>query len=180
MKRIPPDIIPQGGLKIDRIIDPEWLREQVNERSLEFVPAGPFTLQGDLKRINQELTFRGRLKAVVRLTCGRCLEEFTAEISGPLEAQWQIVNAPPDHSGRQGEDGPWLEDLETGGLQPGGLNLDEYVLEQVILNIPMQPLCREDCPGICPVCGTNQKNGPCSCRRELKGNPFQDLKKLKL
>ncbi|MBI5586455.1 MAG: DUF177 domain-containing protein [Deltaproteobacteria bacterium] len=180
MKPIPPDTVPRGGLKIDRILDPEWLREQIKERSLGFAPAGPFTLQGDLRRINQELIFRGRLTAVVRLACSRCLEEFNLEVSGPLEAQWRIVSPPEGRSGRQEDDGPRLEDLETGEIQPGGLDLDEYVLEQVILNIPMRPLCREDCRGICPVCGVNRNSGPCQCPGELKQNPFKDLEKLKL
>ena len=180
MKPIPPDTIPRDGLKIDRTIDPEWLREQIKERSLDFVPAGPFTLKGDLKRINQELIFRGRLKGAVRLACGRCLEEFILEVSGPLEAQWRIVPAPAGRSSRQEEDGPRLEDLETGGLQQGGLDLDEYVLEQVILNLPMGPLCREDCRGICPVCGVNRNSGPCRCPEGSKQNPFKELEKLKL
>jgi uncharacterized protein len=97
-----------------------------------------------------------------------------------LEAQWRIVNAPPDRNRLPEEEGPWLEDLETGGRQQGGLNLAEYALEQVILNIPMAPLCREDCRGLCPVCGANQNSGPCPCRSGEKDNPFKDLKKLKL
>jgi uncharacterized protein len=180
MKPIPPDTIPRGGLKIDRILEPEWLREQIKERKMAFSPAGPFALQGDLKRVNQELVFGGLLKASVRLTCSRCLEEFIVEVAGPLEAQWRIVNAPVDRNRLPEEEGPWLEDLETGGRQQGGLNLAEYVLEQVILNIPMAPLCREDCRGLCPVCGANQNSGPCPCRTGVKDNPFKDLEKLKL
>jgi uncharacterized protein len=180
MKPIPPDTIPRGGLKIDRILEPEWLREQINERKVGFSPAGPFGLQGELKRVNQELVFRGRMQAAVRLTCGRCLEEFPVEISGPLEAQWRIVSAPADRDHLAEEDGPWLEDLETGEVQQGGVNLAEYVLEQVILNIPLAPLCRDGCQGMCPVCGANRNDQPCSCRPGPDDSPFKDLKKLKL
>ncbi|MCU0580402.1 MAG: DUF177 domain-containing protein [Desulfobacterota bacterium] len=178
MKPIPPDSVPRGGLKIDRILEPEWLRDRGQERNLGFVPAGPFEIRGELNRVNQELVFAGRLKATVRLACGRCLEDFTIEVSGPLEARWRIVAAPTDRSGRSEEEGPWLEDLETGDLRQGGLDLAEYLLEQVILNIPMAPLCREDCRGICPVCGANRNSGLCQCGGERKESPFKDLKKL--
>jgi uncharacterized protein len=180
MKPIPPDSVPRSGLKIDRILEPEWLREQGKERNLGFVPAGPFSVRGDLKRVNQELVFRGRMQAAVRLACGRCLEEFTVEISGPLEAQWRIVPSPGDRSGHPEEDGPWLEDLETGDVQQGGINLADYLLEQVILNIPLAPLCRDECRGLCPECGANRNNQPCSCSSGSDDGPFKELKKLKL
>jgi uncharacterized protein len=180
MKPIPPDAVPRGGLQIDRSLEPEWLREQIAERNLGFVPAGPFKVRGELKRISQELEFRGRLQAAVRLACGRCLEDFVIEVSGPLEGRWRVVGSPGNRSGRQADEGTWLEDLETEALQEGGLNLAEYVLEQVILNIPMAPLCREDCRGICPQCGVNRNSGPCPCRPGQDDHPFKDLKKLKL
>ncbi len=43
------------------------------------------------------------------------------------------------------------------------LNLDELMREDILLALPTKFLCREDCRGICPVCGMNRNNGPCAC-----------------
>lgn len=180
MKPIPLDSIPREGLKINLILDREWLREQIRSRELGFEPVGPVTLQGELYQANQELFFRGRLAAVLRLTCGRCLEEFSAELTGPLERQWRTVAGSPGKPGRASGEALEIEDLETGGIQHGGLDLAETALEQLILTLPMRPLCREDCRGLCPVCGGNRNQASCSCRDGDGDHPFKDLKKLRL
>jgi len=40
------------------------------------------------------------------------------------------------------------------------------VKEQVLLSVPMKPLCRNDCAGLCPVCGRDLNEGACNCRKE--------------
>lgn len=47
------------------------------------------------------------------------------------------------------------------------LNLDEVVLSNIILDLPMKHLCRENCKGLCPVCGHNLNEGDCSCARQI-------------
>jgi uncharacterized protein len=54
-------------------------------------------------------------------------------------------------------------DLQSYYLEGEVLDTRPLLLEQIELNIPMKPLCREDCAGICPVCGANRNQAPCRC-----------------
>ena len=60
------------------------------------------------------------------------------------------------------------------------LDLGEVVREQVLLALPLKPLCREDCRGLCPRCGQNRNLGPCGCPPpEEPGDPrLEPLRKL--
>jgi len=50
--------------------------------------------------------------------------------------------------------------------------------EQCYLSLPMKPLCRPDCRGLCPQCGTNLNRGACACRREWDDPRLTALKTL--
>ncbi|HQP29583.1 MAG TPA: DUF177 domain-containing protein, partial [Syntrophales bacterium] len=60
------------------------------------------------------------------------------------------------------------------------LDLDPIVYEQILLQIPLKILCREDCRGLCPHCGANLNDGPCRCPEEAVDGRFSALKKLKI
>src|SRR5438046_2687002 len=49
------------------------------------------------------------------------------------------------------------------------LIIDEEIREAVILGIPMKPLCKESCAGLCPRCGEDRNQGPCRCARAAAG-----------
>jgi uncharacterized protein len=55
------------------------------------------------------------------------------------------------------------EDLETSYYRGDQIDLKELLREQFYLALPMKPLCREDCHGLCPQCGTNLNTGTCAC-----------------
>ena len=55
------------------------------------------------------------------------------------------------------------EDLETSYYRDDQIDLNELLREQFYLALPMKPLCREDCTGLCPQCGTNLNTGTCAC-----------------
>ena len=57
-------------------------------------------------------------------------------------------------------------------------NLDELMREDVLLELPTKFLCREDCRGICPVCGKNLNDGPCGCSPQIADARFDVLKNL--
>jgi uncharacterized protein len=160
---IPVDSILRERLVINQILDRDWLKEQIRERNLGFTPVGPFSLAGDLFASGLEIFFRGRMAAEFRLSCGRCLEEYPIKMSGPLEAHWRLVG-PSGPKGWGGPDrGGQLEDLDTGAILEGGVDLSETLLEQVILNLPIKPLCHDSCQGLCPACGENRNIHPCGC-----------------
>jgi uncharacterized protein len=178
VKQIKVDSIPQQGLFIDFLLEPAWLREIAKERPLGFAPSGPLEVQGELIRTGEGILFRGTIRGKIRLHCGRCLESFLKTLEEPLGSEWRLILAPLKSSDHEG--GFQIEDLETGLIKDGVVDLGERVLEEVILTIPIQPLCRETCLGLCPICGENKNINPCGCKSKEGTGPFSVLKNLKV
>jgi uncharacterized protein len=179
MKPIKVDTIPVNGLSLDFLLDPVWLKEIAQDRPLGFVPSGPVEVHGELTRTGQGILFRGRIKGKIRLQCSRCLESFLKTVEEPVGLEWRLISSPLNSSDRE-EAGVQIEDLETGLIQDGVLDLAESILEEVILTVPIQPLCRESCLGLCPVCGENRNMNFCHCKLKEKNSPFSVLKNLKV
>ncbi len=110
-----------------------------------------------LTRLREDLLLQGWLEGEVILECGRCLEPYTQLLHMDVEIEFQ-----PSISILTGELLPPPED-DSIYLLDGHhiLDLTEPIREQVLLNLPMRPLCREDCAGLCPICGKNLNEGPC-------------------
>ncbi len=98
------------------------------------------------------LTARGRIQARMTCVCDRCGAEFKAEKALDFEAP--IVPA--------GES----EDPEAFELEGDWLDLDDLLETVYILDMDTKYLCRHDCKGVCPECGKNLNEGPCSCRKK--------------
>jgi uncharacterized protein len=139
----------ESGLRIDDVAalgpvfaDPAWRLEAV---ALEVEPDG------------SEVFVRGRLKATVEQTCGRCLEVFPARIDAPFDVR--LVPKPA------GADSVELgaDDLDVDFYENDELDVARVVGNEATLALPMKPLCREDCRGLCPVCGVNRNLAPCTC-----------------
>jgi DUF177 domain-containing protein len=178
MKQIKVDSIPSEGLLIDFLLEPAWLKEISAERPLGFIPSGPLEVQGELTRTGQGILFRGKVRGMIRLQCGRCLESFLKTLEIPVRSEWRLISAPSKSAEK--ERSFQIEDLETGLIKPGDLDLAERILEEVILTIPIQPLCRETCLGLCPICGENKNISPCNCKAKDETSPFSVLKDLKV
>jgi len=178
MKAVKIDSIPPEGLDIYFLLDQNRLEELLQERPLGFVPSGPLEVLGELIKSGQDLFFKGRILGSIGLVCGRCLEPFLKDVDIPVRSEWRLKTAPGKTSGKEGTS--QIEDLETGLTQEGTLDLEDRVLEEVILAIPMLPLCGENCRGLCPVCGENRNMNPCTCKTGGGTTPFSVLKDLKV
>lgn len=178
MKPIKVDSIPSQGFLIDFLLEPAWLKEISIERPLGFVPSGPLEVQGELTKSGQGILFRGKVMGKIRLQCGRCLEPFLKSLEIPVRSEWRLISSPLKSSDKEGT--VQIEDQETGLIKEGVLDLTERILEEVILTIPIQPLCRETCLGLCPICGENKNLNPCNCKPKEGISPFSALKNYKV
>jgi uncharacterized protein len=104
----------------------------------------------------------GRIEGTLRLRCSRCLEP--ADV--PCRASFRFVLVQtipvPDDSGGADE----TEDTQFFETVDGKLALDAVAAEQVYLEMPLKPLCDENCAGLCPTCGINRNRLECACRQE--------------
>ena len=104
-----------------------------------------------------EVLVHGRLTATLPQTCSRCLEAYTARVDAPVEVR--LVPKPA------GADSVELgaDDLDVDFYDNDELDVTRVVANEVTLALPMKPLCREDCRGLCPACGANRNVAPCTC-----------------
>jgi len=124
----------------------------------------------------------GRLAYRQRLICTRCLKSFTEPVESGVELLLLVEER--HRKRRTGEDageGVELEEEDLGVviLHDDRFDTDPVLLEQLQLNIPMKPLCRPDCRGLCPVCGADRNAGGCSCSERTVDPRWQDLSGLK-
>ena len=71
------------------------------------------------------------------------------------------------------------DELEMGWFQGHEIDLSAFLLEIMTLALPLQPLCKEDCHGLCPGCGADRNAGPCDCDEQRPKTPFAVLAALK-
>ncbi len=108
--------------------------------------------------------------------CDRCTEPFAVR----LERAFHEVLIPREQ-GPAGAANVELHesDLEIAFYDGAGIEVNDIFWEQVALALPAKLLCREDCRGVCPVCGANRNREECSCPVEASSGPFEILKTLK-
>lgn len=130
------------------------------------VEVTPVEVSGSLSFDAPNYFLDARLAFAVTVACDRC----TAPVRQEIDCRLAALVAPP--SGRKGKEPGGgereLKEDELGLLEVAGDTLDTrpLVAEQVLLELPTHPLCREDCAGLCPTCGADRNLGPCGCRQE--------------
>ncbi|MDA3935374.1 MAG: YceD family protein [Actinomycetota bacterium] len=110
----------------------------------------------------------GTAAAQVRVPCSRCAESFDHTITGEISTYLLTRSRDSEDSANDGDD---LECLE-------GHNLDvlPLVLAAIVIEAPFAPLCRPDCMGLCPECGTDLNVDSCECESSYtKESPFSSL-----
>jgi len=122
--------------------------------------AAPVALNVAVRKDRAQFRLVGRVKTSIELTCSRCLEGFPMAVDEPFDVLYLPHAAAGPGEERAVED----DDLSTAFYEDNVIDLGQLMQEQCYLAVPMKPLCREDCRGLCPVCGTNLNTGSCECR----------------
>ena len=115
----------------------------------------------------------GRLEATVPLHCGRCLESYNVTVEPEVDARFV-----PNPRGRGEELELGADDLETDVYDNGVVDLTALLETETTLALPMKSLCREDCRGICPICGGSRNVTDCRCEVRLADPRWAPLKTL--
>ena len=140
-----------------------------------FTVAGPVTLGFDIFKDKAQFRLAGRVQTALELPCDRCLEPFTL----PVDATFDLRYQPHADNTGEGEREIEEDDLSTAFYDNQTIDLGQLMREQFYLSVPMKPLCREDCRGLCAICGTNLNRGSCDCKREWEDPRLAVLKALK-
>jgi uncharacterized protein len=165
--------VPPEGQPVERDISAESLGAQEDLRLIDRI-----LVSGQLYPAGEgAFCLRGRMDVVVETACVRCLELFAMKLHQDLDLLYlpQSENVgPEDDSERELSD----KDMAVGFYQDDKIDLKQVIWEQVYLALPMKPLCKEDCRGLCPQCGTNLNLSMCSCERETVDPRLATLKTL--
>lgn len=120
----------------------------------------PGTVSGRLRveRAGDRVTVRGGVSATAHLECVRCLREFDLAVEAPV-----VVLAERSGTSDPREEEALVRDEYMLFHDGRRLDLRETVRESLLLELPISPHCREDCPGLCPKCGADLNEGVCGC-----------------
>lgn len=123
------------------------------------------------------MEIEGRLQGTVQLCCDRCLEPYLLALELPYRLSAVVEEAEAVEKNGDEREGEF-EESELLELASPCLDLDELARQQLLLALPAKRLCRTDCAGLCPHCGTNRNQSPCGCAQSTVDSPFAVLAKL--
>jgi len=132
--------------------------------------------QAELRQVLDEIRIKGHYSVDLELDCDRCLTPYC----WPVSADFDLTYAPESEDTLPEEAGLRDEEAAVAFYQGSGLELEEVLREQVLLALPMQRVCREDCAGLCPTCGENWNDRDCDCLPVIADPRWTALTEIKL
>jgi len=150
--------------------------------SIEFLdpnlkPTAPLQASGRVELVTGslgEIRVQGQVRVRLQAECDRCLEP--AEF--PLDSGFELYYRPVT-DGYGEEKALDAGEAEMGFYEGDGLELNDVLREFVLLALPMQRLCNENCKGICPACGQNRNQNECRCQTTAGDDRWAALKELR-
>ncbi|CAN5639767.1 hypothetical protein BH18ACI1_BH18ACI1_02960 [soil metagenome] len=118
--------------------------------------------KGKIKKGIAQTDVEGKIFADVEVDCSRCLQRAESSLEIPFKA----VFVSPENYTQTKEAELGIEDLEVAIFEGDEIDLTELVREQILLNLPTQVFCREDCQGLCQQCGANRNLIDCNCQEK--------------
>ena len=135
--------------------------------------AEPLVWSVDVTNTGSALLVEGTVTGTGICGCSRCLEDVVHEFSGDIEGYFLIEGA---GSADEDDDDDLGEDEFDVLPDDNIIDLVPLIKAALIIDAPEQPLCKEDCAGLCPQCGSNLNEGPCGCDEPIDPlNPFSVL-----
>lgn len=167
-------------------IDIQSLVEGTNPFRLDDAPDGlvlstdeatfpvPVSVVGVLSKTGNNLVLHATMSTIALLECSRCLVSYPERITGEVDVLYQRVErgVPVVFIREQ------ADEMETIGYDAKQVEIGWRIEEVICLALPLKPLCREDCRGLCTICGTDLNESVCDCRQESEDPRWQVLKTM--
>jgi uncharacterized protein len=150
-----------------RVDDPSFWQELIDEFALDVRPLDPITADVGVFPQAEGVLFRGRVRGRVIVPCDRCSGDSTVRLDAPFDNFEPFPQGYAPDSPSRSESEP--EEADAGVIRlaarGGGVEINPAALawEEFSLALPLKPLCRQDCKGLCPSCGCNLNTENCSC-----------------
>lgn len=179
------------GLQVDREMNLELLGAALEGSG--FRATEPLAVSANLRKVSGGVLLQGRFTSRVVAECKRCLTESKLEL--PVSFTLNLVpeslvrgedvlddEEQEEKDRGQGESGGSfaLDDADEEVFDGKVIDLEPIIREQVLLALPMNAVCREDCRGLCAQCGQNLNEKQCGCETKFVDPRFAALKNIKL
>lgn len=176
-----------AGLNLTDPVPLSFLGEILPERQ-DFSVTSAANVALLLKKEQDRVHVKGSAVAPVHATCVRCLKEFDTELKADINVILfkAPLNAPSDEEEAEPDEGEEVfarddaEDVGAGEFDGKVVEWGDLVREQLLLNLPMQPVCKEDCAGLCATCGINRNEAECACAEQRFDSRWDKLREFKL
>ena len=127
--------------------------------------------------ISDRVMIKGKWQVDMEGECSRCLEKSTYSLKENFREEFIHLAGPAEQkeSGKMAE-----QDNEERFFFKGELlDLAEYFRQAFLMSQPLKILCRDDCKGLCPICGVNKNREQCQCVRDAINSRWAVLEKIK-
>jgi uncharacterized protein len=160
------------GLALNVAVTADWL--QTVSPDLEARPGlGGLTLRGRLIKSGADYLLQGNILGMLETACARCLETARLSVDVPVTLTFVPADDDDDSIG---------DEPDVVGFAGREIDISDQLRDEIVLAIPVKPLCAESCRGLCPVCGGNRNHEPCDCEEQQRqsASRFATLGNLKI
>ncbi|MCC3373040.1 DUF177 domain-containing protein [Cohnella sp. REN36] len=154
--------------------EPAVLEESIDVNPLfaetrDVTPLSPLQAKVTAVAADGVVNVTGTLTGKLQLLCSRCLTPLEVEYEFPYGETFKHVSQEVADRGEQ-------DDEDFVPFHGERLELRPYVEEEMVLSLPLAPLCKEDCKGLCPDCGQNRNETDCKCQQQKIDPRLEALK----
>jgi len=153
--------IGDDGLEVDLPVTPAWLTENCPDLDATVGPEG-LAMRGVLEMSGDDVLLRGDLRGALEKPCARCLEPARIPVDLPLTVSF-VEKSDGDADEEDSDD---ADDIVF--FDGDEIDLGLEMRDEILLAMPINPLCQDDCLGLCPVCGGNRNSVPCDCEERQR------------
>ncbi|MBI5057915.1 MAG: DUF177 domain-containing protein [Nitrospirae bacterium] len=127
-------------------------------------------------KFDTRVLIEGSVKVTAEFKCSRCLKEYSL----PLALSFKEEYVPAEEVGKEKNELELTNDeLDVSFYRDDEIDMEELIKEQILLAVPMKPLCGDECRGLCPGCGINLNEGACACGKKEIDPRLAPLEKFK-
>lgn len=179
--------IQEKGLELTEAVSQDLLSAALDPAE-GFKVVAPGKIAVRFKKVSGRVFLTGTLDAALTAPCKRCAKEVALPLpvtfslrmvdKSDLEKSEYVEDDDPDTDTRAGTFD--LDQVDAEPFDGKTIDLDPIIREQLLLALPVSVLCREDCQGLCTVCGQDLNEKDCGCERKVVDVRLAQLKDIKL
>ncbi len=157
-------VINADGKKINFDVEFDFPKE--HENGVVFL--SPVSIKGGFQNIGGNIELKAKANAKVRYVCDRCCDEYDSNLSFDIDEKLREEDFKDETD----------KNPDVIYFRGNNIELDELIMENIFLSLPLKRLCNEECKGLCIKCGANLNLGDCGCDTRVSDPRFDALDKF--